>query len=192
MLTQPAGSNGDMQIYNLTGYNANDLLRIKFVATTNPAMLTTAALMVNFNSPLRPEDKSITDFYHVNPKDVDSYDLDAIWNARQQFINIAIPPGAVTAYFTILNYDPSYRSINVSYTMYIDGPGQINYQCDTCANNEHFGGPSGCFCQNCMFENFGKLCSRTSQVIDKNSTSVRLLPQVYNYFSLSNTNKITL
>lgn len=59
-----------MQTYSLTGYSANDLLRVKFVATTSPLMLTTAALMINFDSALRPQDKSITDFYHVNPKDV--------------------------------------------------------------------------------------------------------------------------
>lgn len=62
--------------------------------------------MADFNNNTTPNSVYLTDFYHKNPLDIQKYDLDAMWNARQQFINLPIPTGATTIYFTIINFDP--------------------------------------------------------------------------------------
>ena len=90
---------------NLAGYTANDIIRIKFVATSSQP-LTTTFIMADFNNNTTPNNVYLTDFYHKNPLDIQKYDLDAMWNARQQFINLPIPTGATTIYFTIINFDP--------------------------------------------------------------------------------------
>ena len=59
-------------------------------------------------------------------------------------------------------------------------------------NGANYGGPNGCFCRNCVTNTFGKICSRMMISLDNNSTTVRLDPQVYMYFSISSTNKINL
>ena len=126
---------------------------------------------------------SRSDFYHVNPINENNFDLDAMWNARQQFVNILVPSGSSTLFLTVINFDPSYRKANVSYTITIDGPSQHSYQCENCLNHGAHG-PNGCYCVNCGFDTFGKICSRAAQKISSNSTTVTLNSLEYQYFTL--------
>jgi|688.fasta_scaffold542437_1 hypothetical protein len=52
-----------------------------------------------------------------------------MWNSRDQYINIRKPASATNLFMTIINFDPDYRKSNVSYTITVDGPGQIANLC---------------------------------------------------------------
>jgi hypothetical protein len=52
-----------------------------------------------------------------------------MWNSRDQYINIHKPTNATNLFMTIINFDPSYRQSNVSYTITVNGPGQIANLC---------------------------------------------------------------
>lgn len=114
-----------------------------------------------------------------------------MWNARKQYINIRRPPSAANLFMTIINFDPSYRQANITYNITIDAPGQVANLCSPCANGQNYGGSGGCTCQNCLFQNIGQICSRYMQNLDKNKT-ITLSPQVYQYFTISNTDQITV
>jgi hypothetical protein len=87
-------------------------------------------------------------FNHQNPKDVTSYDLDAMWDARKQYINLYKTSSATNLYMTIVNFDPPYRQSNVSYTITIDGPGQSTNLYSPCANGEIY--DTNGFCLKCL------------------------------------------
>lgn len=147
---------------------------------------------MNFNGDIQPSSINLQDFYHLDPKDINNYDLDAMWNGRDQYINIYRPnAGTSTLYMTVVNYDPSYRQSTISYTISISSAGQLTYSCDTCSNGESFGSNTNCFCRNCNFQMIGKLCNRSVQKLDKN-VSFALTPQVYQYFSIENVDKLTV
>lgn len=115
-----------------------------------------------------------------------------MWNARDQYINIYRPnAGVSTLYMTVVNFDPSYRQTTISYTITIDGPGQVNYQCDSCSNGENFVSNTNCDCRDCNFQTVGKICSRFIQKMEKN-ISFTLSPQIYQYFAIENIDKLTV
>jgi hypothetical protein len=76
----------------------------------------------------------LQDFYHLNPQTQINMDLDAIWSADEQFINVYKPTGATTLYLTVFNFDPSYRQSSVSYNIDVYGTGITMFRCDNCAN----------------------------------------------------------
>lgn len=89
-------------------------------------------------------------------------------------------------YITILNFDPVYRQSDISYMITIGPPGSNYPNCQDCNNRERT--DSDCFCRNCKFGTFGKICSRTAQTLPSN-IQVALSPYSFLYFTVLSSEK---
>lgn len=65
-----------------------------------------------------------------------AYDLDAMWSARTQYINLQQPsagnPQFTTLYLTVFKFDPSYRQRDVTFQIDFGLYSATTRSCDTC------------------------------------------------------------
>jgi hypothetical protein len=74
--------------------------------------MTSTFLKVSTEDPVKGSKTRVNSYYGKDPLDHEEVDLDAMWEFRDQFINIEKEDDDDdTLYMTVFNFDPSYRSV---------------------------------------------------------------------------------
>jgi hypothetical protein len=125
-------------------------------------VMTSTFMKVSTEEAVRKSSTKVNSYYEEDPLDHDDVDLDAMWEFREQYINVEKQAGEDTLYMGVFNFDPTYRYTQpINFTITV---GFSHHQdCASCANGEDVG--EFCFCDDCEFGS-GKLCSRFVEEVD--------------------------
>ena len=124
-------------------------------------VMTSTFLKVSTEEAVRKSSTKVNSYYEEDPFDHDDVDLDAMWEFREQYINVEKQAGEDTLYMGVFNFDPTYR-----YTQPINFTITIGFSddqdCASCGNGEDV--EEFCFCD--CESGSGKLCSRFVEEVD--------------------------